>query len=147
MGNDSFFIVLLVLVGGMWLLSRNQRKQQKKAQSFRDTLAVGQEVMTGSGMFGEVVDVDGDIITIESAPGSRSRWLRAAIAKVVEPPVDDEIVVDDAEVDGIEVPDDLSSLDETDVKTDVEVDDETDVVHEDGTNGSDDAPTDEPRQK
>jgi len=113
--NTSLFLILILGVGAMFLMSRNQRKQQKAQQSFRANLAVGQQVMTGSGMFGEVVGVDGDEITIESTPGNRSRWLRAAIAKVVEPPVDDEELEDDEDEeldDDIEVPDDLSSLDD-----------------------------------
>lgn len=116
--NTSLFLILILGVGAMFLMSRNQRKQQKAQQEFRANLAVGQQVMTGSGMFGEVVGVDGDEITIESTPGNRSRWLRAAIAKVVEPPVDDDELEDDEDEqdeelgDDIEVPDDLSSLDD-----------------------------------
>ncbi|OIQ80931.1 preprotein translocase subunit YajC [mine drainage metagenome] len=112
--NTSLFVILVLGVGAMFLLSRNQRKQQKAQQSFRANLAVGQQVMTGSGMFGEVVDVDGDEITIESTPGNRSRWLRAAIAKVIEPPTEDEADddLDDEDDEDIEVPDDLSSLDD-----------------------------------
>lgn len=113
--NTSLFLILILGVGAMFLMSRNQRKQQKAQQEFRANLAVGQHVMTGSGMFGEVVGVDGDEITIESTPGNQSRWLRAAIAKVIEPPVDDEDeeLEDDEELDDdIEVPDDLSSLDD-----------------------------------
>lgn len=113
MGDNGLVIILLVAVAAMFLLTRGQRKQQKNAQAFRANLAVGQQVMTGSGMFGEVVDVDADIITIESTPGNRSKWLRAAIAKVIEPteePADEADAEAEAESD-FEVPDDLSSLD------------------------------------
>jgi preprotein translocase subunit YajC len=106
--DSSFLVILAVGVGAVYLLTRGQRKQQKNAQAFRENLAAGQQVMTGSGMFGEVVDVDGDTITLESTPGNRSRWLRAAIAKVIEPPVPDDDELDDDELD---VPDDISSLD------------------------------------
>src|SRR5450830_285927 len=98
----------------MWLTPSRTRKQQRAAADFRSHLAPGQEVMTGGGMFGTVVAVDDDIITIESTPGSQSRWLRAAIAKVIEPPVDavqdDAEDVDDANDTVVDVPDDLSSL-------------------------------------
>jgi preprotein translocase subunit YajC len=102
--NAPFFIIILIAFGAMWLMSNRTRKQQRKAADFRSQLAVGQDVMTGSGMFGTVVAIDDDIITLESTPGSRSRWLRAAIAKVVEPPVEDP------RDDELEVPDDLSTL-------------------------------------
>ena len=93
----EMFIILALALGAMWLMTSRTRKQQRAAADFRSHLSVGQEVMTGSGLFGTVVGIDDDIITLESTPGSSSRWLRAAIAKVVEPPVE-------------EVPDDLSSL-------------------------------------
>jgi len=120
--NAPFLVIILIAFGAMWLMSSRTRKQQRAAADFRSHLAPGQEVMTGGGMFGTVVAVDDDIITIESTPGSQSRWLRAAIAKVIEPPVDaaqDDVAddVDDDENDEndendtiVDVPDDLSSL-------------------------------------
>ncbi|MBI9115317.1 preprotein translocase subunit YajC [Sanguibacter suaedae] len=72
-------------VGAMFLMTNGSRKKQREAMTFRDNLEVGHEVMTGSGFFGTVVAVDDDVITLESTPGNRSRWLRAAIAKQVEP--------------------------------------------------------------
>lgn len=114
MDNAGFFIIILIAFGAMWLMSSRTRKQQRAAADFRAHLAPGQEIMTGSGMFGTVVAVDDDIITIESIPGSQTRWLRAAIAKVIEPPVDadeDDTAQDDAaDDDVVDVPDDLSSL-------------------------------------
>jgi len=112
--NAPFLVIILIAFGAMWLMSSRTRKQQRAAADFRSHLAPGQEVMTGGGMFGTVVAVDDDIITIESTPGSQSRWLRAAIAKVIEPPVDavqdDAEDVDDANDTVVDVPDDLSSL-------------------------------------
>lgn len=116
-------IVIAVLVGGMFFLtSRSTRKRQAQANSFRDSLAPGQEVMTGSGYFGTIVKVEDDVITLESTPGTQSRWLRAAISKVVEPPVDaaDEDDTEDSletsaseDLDGsraFTIPEDISSL-------------------------------------
>lgn len=122
--NTVIWIILIALLGAMWFMSRRSRQQQQKAQEFRNNLKPGDEVMTHSGMLGTVVEVEGDNITLESGPGSRSRWIRAAIAKVVEPTTevadvddeaDDEDDVDDEYYrgDDIEVPDDLSSLDES----------------------------------
>ncbi|MBO9569686.1 MAG: preprotein translocase subunit YajC [Cellulomonas iranensis] len=113
----SFVILLVVAFGGLLFMSNRSRKQQREAQDFRANLVIGDEVMTGSGLFGTVTAIEDDVITLESTPGTRTRWLRAAIARKVEPPVvaedvddeadDDAAVVDDAVVD---VPDDLSSL-------------------------------------
>ena len=126
-------IIVALGLAAMWFMSRKTRQQQKAAADFRANLAPGQEVMTGSGLFATIVEVDDDVVTLETSPGVTSRWLRPAILKVVEPPVvedeveeldeDDETYesgVDDAdEADDesdlddeshVEVPDDASSL-------------------------------------
>ena len=121
----SLIIILALAAGAMFLMTSRSRKAQKEAAAFRTNLAPGQEVMTGSGLFGTIVAVDEekDIITIESTPGNQSRWLRAAIAKLVEPPVAEDPAEDDEDGsvlgdtdststvdDVLDVPDDLSGL-------------------------------------
>lgn len=124
----SLILILALAAGAMFLMTSRSRKAQKEAAAFRTNLAPGQEVMTGSGLFGTIVAVDEekDIITIESTPGNQSRWLRAAIAKLIEPPVaEDPVEGDESDEDGsvlgdtdptstvddvLDVPDDLSGL-------------------------------------
>ncbi|QGQ19395.1 preprotein translocase subunit YajC [Cellulomonas sp. JZ18] len=116
----SFLVILLVAFAALWFMSSRTRKQQREMMDLRNTLQVGDEVMTGSGLFGTVTAVDGDVVTLESTPGSQTRWLKAAIARKVDPPVvedAEEVVVEDDVTaadrrgdDVIEVPDDLSSL-------------------------------------
>lgn len=132
MGDPAFLVILVLLVGVMWFMSNRSRKQQQKAQEFRSNLKPGDEVMTGSGLFGTVVAVEDDTVTLESSPGTQTRWLKAAIAKLIEPPAVDEEAEDsedddeydddsadyeyddeDDELDDIEVPDDLSGLEES----------------------------------
>lgn len=119
----SIIILFVVLAALMFFMSSRTRKQQKQQAEFRAALAPGQEVMTGSGMVGTVVEIDdeSDTVTIESTPGTRTRWLRAAIAKRMDAPAEAEETgatdtSDDAgsiaSADGnVEVPDDLSGLD------------------------------------
>jgi len=135
MGNLSFLFILIIAFGALWLMSSRTRKQQRAASEFRNNLVAGDEVMTGSGLFGTVVDVEDDVITLETSPGgAQTRWIRAAIAKRIDPVVedttdDDELEPADAEADRltraddevIDVPDDLSSL------SDVRKDDEPDT--------------------
>lgn len=119
-GGYSMYLILILAVAAFWFMSRKSRKQQRAQQEFRSTLQPGDEVMTASGMIGVVVEVDDDTITLESAPGSRTRWVRAAIAKKVEAPVADDQPSDEDDADDedsdrlddepIDVPDDLSSL-------------------------------------
>lgn len=81
---DGLFMLfpLLLLVVFMFFMSRRQRKTMQAQMAFRSELAPGQEVMTGSGLFGTIVEIDEatDRITIQSG-SSTSVWLRAAISK------------------------------------------------------------------
>lgn len=132
--DPSFLVILAVALGALWLMSNRTRKQQRSASEFRNNLAAGDEVMTASGLLGTVVAVEDDVITLESGPGTQTRWIRAAIAKKIDPVIDDVEEIDDvdddtdvddqvddvavpgadrisrADDDVIDVPDDLSSL-------------------------------------
>ncbi|WP_277210103.1 preprotein translocase subunit YajC [Isoptericola croceus] len=122
----SIIILFAVLAALMFFMSSRTRKQQKQQAEFRAALAPGHEVMTGSGMVGTVVEIDDetDTVTIESTPGTQTRWMRAAIAKRTDTVVETEDAEESdasetsddagsiASADGnVEVPDDLSGLD------------------------------------
>ena len=115
--NTIFILFAVLAVGALWLMSRRTRKQQKDAADVRNNLNPGDEVMTASGLFGTVVDAEGDVVTLETSPGVTMRWVRAAILKKVEPAAvdgDDEVAgaEGEADIDEFAVPDDLSSLDD-----------------------------------
>lgn len=106
---DTMTFLILVLMGGAFLLlSSRAKKQQRQSESFRSNLQVGDDVMTSSGMYGTIIDIDGDVITLESPSGGRTDWLRAAIGRVTEPPwapaaaEEDEAVEGDEPVEGDE---------------------------------------------
>lgn len=82
----ELLIIMALAVGAMFLLSSRTRKQQRQAAEFRSHLTEGDEVMTASGLFGTVVAIDGDVISLESPSGARTDWLRGAIAKLATPP-------------------------------------------------------------
>ncbi|RYV52845.1 preprotein translocase subunit YajC [Pengzhenrongella frigida] len=136
--DPSFIIIIALAFGAMWLMSSRTRKQQRAAGDFRANLEVGNEVMTGSGLFGTIVEIDGDTITLESTPGNESRWIRAAIAKLVElPPVDED--AEDAEDDDEDYLDEDeadSDLDDSDLD---DSDDDVLAADADGATTDDDA--------
>jgi len=111
--DPTLIFILVLAFGAMWLMSSRTRKQQRQAGDFRANLEVGQEVMTGSGFYGTIVEVDGDTITLESTPGNESRWIRAAVSKLVEPPVDTE-ADDEADDELDEYDDDYTADDAAD---------------------------------
>jgi preprotein translocase subunit YajC len=85
--------LLIVLVGGMLFFgSRRQRKAVAEQQKLQTSLQVGDRVMTTSGLFGTVANVDSDTnIDIEVAPGVVTTWLRAAVREKVNPTVDSDV--------------------------------------------------------
>ena len=106
----ELFLILAIALGALWLMSSRTRKQQRAAQEFRNNLEAGDEVMTASGLLGTVVTVEDDVITLESSPGAHTRWIRAAIAKKIDPPVEEiDDVEDDADLD-----DEVDEIDEQD---------------------------------
>ncbi len=77
-------VLLLVLSAGLLLMLLTRgRRQQREALALQSRLEPGTEVMTGSGLFATVVEVDSDVVVLETAPGHRSRWDRRAVSRIV----------------------------------------------------------------
>ena len=88
----SLILILVVIVGVYMLMIRPQRRRQQQAQQQKNTVVPGARVRTTAGMYATVVDVDGDDVVLEVAPGVEVRYMRRAIMDVVspgdEPPTD-----------------------------------------------------------
>ena len=83
-------IVALLLV--MWLLLvRPQRRRQLAQQDMIDNLAVGDEIVTAGGLYGEVEAVGEDDLRVEIAPGTSVRIDKRAVASVVRAEDEDEV--------------------------------------------------------
>ena len=67
------------------LMIRPQRRRQQQAQKQQNTLRPGARVRTTAGMYATVVDVDGDDVVLEVAPGVEVRYMRRAVMDVVSP--------------------------------------------------------------
>lgn len=83
----SMIIMLVVMFAIMYFfMIRPQQKKQKEAQNFRNSLTVGQEVITIGGIYGTVrsVDVDG-VVTLEVASGVKIRVHKDGINSVATP--------------------------------------------------------------
>jgi preprotein translocase subunit YajC len=91
--------LLLLVVAFYFLIVRPQRNRQREAASLQSSLAPGLEVMTSSGLYGRIEHLDDDVAVLEVAPGTRVRWARQAIARVITP-------VTDAGDDGLDEPGD-----------------------------------------
>ncbi|WP_236668146.1 MULTISPECIES: preprotein translocase subunit YajC [unclassified Nonomuraea] len=81
----SILPLILLVVVFYFLLIRPQRKRQQEAVKMQNSLTPGTRVMTTTGLFGTVVTVDNEDVVLEVAPGVETRWVKAAIGRVVTP--------------------------------------------------------------
>lgn len=76
-------IPLVLIVAVFWLLIvRPQRKRQQSMKQLRSSVDVGDSVLLGSGMYGEVESVSDDGLRLEIAPGVVVRVHRDAVVSV-----------------------------------------------------------------
>ena len=82
--QNLLFFGLLAL--GFYLLAiRPQRARAAALAKVRASLAPGTEVITTAGLYAYVVEIDGDTVVLEIAPGVKARFATAAVVRVVEP--------------------------------------------------------------
>ena len=62
----SIIMILLIFAVFYFLMIRPENKRKKKAQEMRDSIEVGDKIITIGGMIGKVVHVSGDKITFET---------------------------------------------------------------------------------
>jgi preprotein translocase subunit YajC len=74
-------IVIAVTFALMWVLFiLPQQRRIRAHRAFVETLAVGDRVITTSGLFGTITALDGDEVGLEIAPDVAVRFARGAIA-------------------------------------------------------------------
>lgn len=78
----------LLLLLPLVLITMRTRRQQREMAEMQQRLAPGQEVMTTSGVFGTVVDVEGDKVLLRVADGVTMRWARPAVARILTAPAE-----------------------------------------------------------
>jgi len=85
-----FALIILAFV----VFTRSQRNKQRRVLEQRKSISVGVEVVTTAGLIAHVVDMDDETVTLEIAPGVHSKFLRQAVVRVVEEPVDEPAAED-----------------------------------------------------
>jgi preprotein translocase subunit YajC len=93
-------VPFVLIIGAFYLLIiRPSRNRQKAQQRLVDQLAVGARVMTTSGLYAEVAEINDDGVLLEVAPGVTMRWTKAAVARILPEPDAEDDAEDDAESD------------------------------------------------
>nr|WP_063818091.1 preprotein translocase subunit YajC [Herbidospora sakaeratensis] len=82
-GLAQLLPIVLLFVVFYFLLIRPQRKRQQEQVAMQNSLSVGSRVMTTTGLFGTVVGFADEDVILEVAPGVETRWVKAAIGRVL----------------------------------------------------------------
>jgi preprotein translocase subunit YajC len=82
-GSNVTFLISLVLMVAIFyfLLIRPQQRRVRQQRQLVDSLRVGDEVITIGGMFGTILDMDDETITLDAGAGTRLKYLRQAVAR------------------------------------------------------------------
>ena len=82
MGSAGFFLIIIAFGFLYFVLVRPQKKRQIAQMRMLNELAVGDEVVTAGGIYGEIVGLGDDDVTVRIAPELDVRVARRAIASV-----------------------------------------------------------------
>lgn len=91
---SQVLILVLIFVGGWFLLIRPQQQRQKQHAETVQALKNGARVVTIGGLVGEIVDVRQEVVVIRTAGGSELEYVRDAISRVLR---DDELTLEEPE--------------------------------------------------
>jgi preprotein translocase subunit YajC len=87
----GLFLPLIVIVGAFYFfLIRPQRNRQRQQQQMQKNLEPGTRVITTSGMYATVVEVNDDGVVLEIVPGVEAQFVAQAIMRVLEDTEDSE---------------------------------------------------------
>jgi preprotein translocase subunit YajC len=84
----SMIVWLVVIFGFMYfIMIRPQKKEQKKKDLMLSELAVGDTILTTSGFYGTVIDLQDDMVIVEFGSNKNCRipMQKAAISAVEKP--------------------------------------------------------------
>ncbi|MFC8067426.1 preprotein translocase subunit YajC [Streptomyces sp. NPDC057293] len=117
----------IVLIGAMFLMTRSAKKKQQQAANMRNEMQPGSGVRTIGGMYATVKEVNDDTVLLDAGPGVDLLFAKNSIGAVL---TDDEYnrivhgIEHDLKSDADVVPDDASSLTESDAATDAASDEQ-----------------------
>lgn len=90
---EQFILPLLLLapIAFLFFMGQKARKKQTEMEAkLNAELQRGVWARTGSGFYGIVDDIDGNVVVLTSPDGTESLWDRRAIVEVTEPPFADD---------------------------------------------------------
>ena len=83
-GGLPFFVTILVMFALMYfMMMRPQQKRQKEHRAMLAALAKGDEVLTGGGIAGRVIDLSDTFISVEIAANVMVRVQKGSVTQVL----------------------------------------------------------------
>jgi preprotein translocase subunit YajC len=87
-GDGGGWLFPMLMLAGLFaifyfLLVRPNRRRRQVMEQMQSQLSVGDEVMTGGGLYATVAELDEKSVILETSEGVYSRYARAAIVEVV----------------------------------------------------------------
>jgi len=90
------FLPLLIIMGAfMYFASRRQKKAMQATIDLHNSLEVGDQVHTTSGLQGTITGIGDDYVELEIAPGVVTTWMKLAVRDRVAEDVADDYEDDD----------------------------------------------------
>jgi preprotein translocase subunit YajC len=81
----SGLLILAILLLAFWfILVRPQRSRAREQQQLIQDLEPGDEIVSTGGLYGTIIEIDGEVLHVEIAPGLIVRMARGAIAGIIE---------------------------------------------------------------
>ena len=84
--QDYSWILLMagVIFIFYFFMIRPQRKKEKEAKLYRESLGKGEKIVTIGGMHGKIVEVQETTFTVETESGARMRIEKSAVSHTVK---------------------------------------------------------------
>ena len=77
----SFVFLLLIIVVFYFFMIRPQMKRQKDLKTYRENLSKGDKIVTTGGIYGKVLDIKDQTVTMEIADNVRIKIDKNAVVK------------------------------------------------------------------
>ncbi|MFK5970323.1 MAG: preprotein translocase subunit YajC [Candidatus Marithrix sp.] len=82
-GLLNLIMLVVLFVVFYFLLIRPQTKRVKEHKKMVDSLTKGDEIMTGGGILGKIINMADDYVTIEIAPNIQIKVQRQSVSTVI----------------------------------------------------------------
>ena len=85
------FLPLLIVMGAfMYFASRKQKKAMQATIDLHNSLQIGDQVHTTSGLQGTITNIGDDYVDLEIAPGVVTTWMKLAVRDRIADDIDDD---------------------------------------------------------